>query len=180
MKMKFATIFLTAFAAFLLALPLPGGTPGAEVKPLSEAILKHGMEDGAVRMMSTDQTVWINPYFTNLALYALLRAAESAPELREEVFRTIEKWFEWYAAHQLPDGTITDYSGYLDRYESTGKFDSTDSYAATYLVVADQYVKHSGKTLSNTAADSVRKAYAAMVSTMDEDGLTWAHANYKR
>ena len=83
MKMKFATIilFLTAFAAFFLALPLQGGTPGAEVKPLSEAILKHGMEDGAIRMMSTDQTVWINPYFTNLALYALLRASESAPEL---------------------------------------------------------------------------------------------------
>ena len=53
MKMKFATIilFLTAFAAFFLALPLQGGTPGAEVKPLSEAILKHGMEDGAIRMM---------------------------------------------------------------------------------------------------------------------------------
>ena len=181
MKMKFATIilFLTAFAAFFLALPLQGGTPGAEVKPLSEAILKHGMEDGAIRMMSTDQTVWINPYFTNLALYALLRASESAPELKEDVFHTIEKWFEWYAAHQLPDGTITDYSGYLDRYESTGKFDSTDSYAATYLVVADQYMKLSGKALSDAAADSARKAYAAMISTMDEDGLTWAHANYK-
>ena len=46
----------------------------------------------------------------------------------------------WYAAHLNPDGTIDDHRGLPGALRPTGHYDSSDSYAATFLWLAQAYL----------------------------------------
>ncbi len=173
--MKLKKILLACVLAFSVC----AFAENKEVKPLVKAILTHQISDGGIRMLTTDNTVWINPYFTNLALYSLLNATQDDPKLLDEVLKTTEKWLNWYAENQLPNGAICDFRGYLDNYTTTNTYDSTDSYAATYIVLVDLYMQLSKKSLTPKVTHSVMQAYKIMIATMQEDGLTWAHPDYK-
>lgn len=72
------------------------------------------------------------PYFGNLAARALLPEYPAA----------VRCYMEWYLAklnradHWSLAGTICDYELRDGRLEATGRYDSADSYAATFLSLA--------------------------------------------
>lgn len=124
------------------------------------------LSDGAFRMKSNGDPVWIRPYFGNFAAMALL--AGKNPKDRDRVLA----WLDWYAKAQLPDGTINDWEGGISSgYNDNGTRDSVDSYAATYLMAVDRY-QRTTKKLPKRIALAAAKAFDALNSVYD-DGLTW-------
>jgi len=74
-----------------------------------EVIRQCQTSDGMIRMTGHPKRVWTVPYFGNFGAMALLAANEVRPN-PEDVDR-VQRWLEWYARHQEPDGTIYDRSG---------------------------------------------------------------------
>jgi hypothetical protein len=121
------------------------------------------------------------PYFTNMALLGLLERPEHAA--------TVRRYADWYfsrlnrnASADVPAGSIFDYIVETDRAmeTATGDFDSTDSYASTFLNVLRKYAAVTGDTayLRSHEAD-IRLIGQAMLSTQQADGLTWAKPAYR-
>lgn len=121
------------------------------------------------------------PYFTHLGLLGLLEVPEQAPVVR--------KYMDWYFAHlnrtatsAAPAGSVFDIAIAADRSTETptGDFDSTDSYASTFLNVLRKYAETTGDTAYVQARRSDIELIAdAMLSTKQADGLTWAKPTYK-
>lgn len=147
---------------------------------LLESFIDRQLPDGAICMTIDSRRAWINPYFANLGGIAALKGTDKCPKMKQEILSFIEKWLVWYADHQLPDGAIYDYDGTPKHYVSANKYDSSDSYSATYLLLLYEYERRSGKnTVSPQLKNAALKAYYAMNMTMDDDGLTWAALSYK-
>lgn len=141
-------------------------------------ILEHQANDGAITMdkpVSTNSRVV--PYFANFAAQGLVAAFR---ETREPRFLDAAKqWAVWYESHMNPDGTVCDYTGGPGAWKSTGDYDSTDSYAATYLelVLAVQRAKNVPEWLP-ARHSKVRQALAAIQLTLQKNGLTTAKPAY--
>lgn len=134
------------------------------------------LDDGAFRVKSEGDPVWIQPYFANQAALALL-AAKNHDDLP-----FVSRWIVWYARHQNPlDGTIDDFEGTVSGgYNDNGKRDSVDSYAATYLMVVDRYHRTTKGSMPANVVAAVHRAYEAVCSVTDPtDGLTWSKLDYK-
>ena len=95
------------------------------------------MADGMIRIKGDGDPVWTVPYVSNFAAMALLAANNVRPN-PQDVHRA-ERWLLWYAENQEPDGTINDRTGTVASYRSNGRRDSTDSYAATFLMAVRRY-----------------------------------------
>ncbi len=134
------------------------------------------MKDGLIRMKGHGNPVWAVPYFGNLAAMALL-AANNTRQDQQDVIR-VERWLMWYAAHQEADGTIYDQEGTVSAYQSNGKRDSTDSYAATLLMATWRYRKAAKKRPSAPIVNAAQKAFAAIEAVVQTDGLTIAKPEY--
>ena len=82
------------------------------------------------------------------------------------------------------DGTIYDYTitvrnGEIVSESSTGSYDSTDSYAATFLTVLEKYYNKTGDAdYIISHAEEIRRITNVMFATMN-DGLTYASPNHK-
>ncbi|WP_409344738.1 hypothetical protein [Paenibacillus sp. MBLB4367] len=121
------------------------------------------------------------PYFANLALLGLLEKPEQASVVR--------KYMDWYFAHlnragtpDAPAGSIFDYTVGADGQTETasGDFDSTDSYASTFLNVLRKYAAKTGDTAYLQAHRSdIELIAGAMLATKQADGLTWAKPAYR-
>ncbi|WP_409344724.1 hypothetical protein [Paenibacillus sp. MBLB4367] len=121
------------------------------------------------------------PYFTHLALLGLLERPEHAPVVRG--------YMDWYFAHlnrssaeTAPDGSVYDYTVETDRLTetATGDFDSTDSYASTFLNVLRKYAVTTGDIAYLQAhRDDIALIAGAMIATKQEDGLTWAKPDHR-
>jgi hypothetical protein len=120
------------------------------------------------------------PYFTHFGLLGLLEKPENAPVVRH--------YMDWYFAHlnrlatsTTPAGSVYDYFIGTDKQTeaSTGEFDSTDSYASTFLDVLRKYAEVTGDTtyLQQHKSDILLIA-DAMIATQQADGLTWAKPSY--
>jgi len=104
----------------------------------------------------------------------------------------VKAWLQWYLNHvNWPDynntkATVYDYyvnsSSYAETYATdpnTPSYDSTDSYAATFLVLAQTYTQTTGdysflqqnQYLINAIGDAIQ-------ATKQTDGLTWAKPDY--
>ncbi|UVI29534.1 hypothetical protein [Paenibacillus spongiae] len=121
------------------------------------------------------------PYFTHLALLGLLEQPEHSPVVR--------KYMDWYfsrlirtATETAPAGAVFDHTVAADRltFTATGDFDSTDSYASTFLNVLRKYAETTGDTayLLERRSDIALIA-GAMLATKQSDGLTWAKPSYR-
>ena len=89
------------------------------------------LSDGAILSSSTQ----INPYFANLAAIGWLQDTTK--------IANVEAWMTWYINHfNWPDynglyGTVYDYTVSDGVETSTKTYDSVDSYAATFLSLAE-------------------------------------------
>lgn len=137
------------------------------------------LPDGALRMGSGGDGVRIVPYFSNIAAMALLAAHEVEPAAAD--LERVRDWLLWYARHQEPDGTIQDYSGTIEGYKRLDHRDSTDSYAATFLMALWRYAQAGGDSaFDRRLVRAANGAVDAIALTFDEeDGLTWAKPGYR-
>lgn len=144
---------------------------------------------GAI-VMSRDKTyTWngrecykVEPYFANLAISAMLENPTS------NNISVARKWIMWYLNHlNNPDynnlsGTI--YIFYVDKLDGTeyssATYDSTDSYAATFIMLLKKYYEVTGDdTLLITNRAKIEQVADVMIATQDVDGLTYAKPDYK-
>jgi len=149
------------------------------LKQAAAAILQRQRADGAILMAPADQPVnSLIPYFANLAAIGL---AAAYPRTRDASHRVaVAKWLRWYAAHQNPNGTISDYRLQDGNLQPTGDCDSTDSYAATFLEALHRYVEVSrDRQLLDALYTAAVKATGAIRLTLQDDGLTWAKPTYR-
>ncbi|MBY0053774.1 hypothetical protein P4U99_18025 [Brevibacillus agri] len=113
----------------------------------------------------------INPYFTNLALIALVRLQE---------WEAVRAYMDWYVQHLNADGYINDFR--LDRGQEldTGAADSEDSYHATFFSVVAEWTRSTGDC-SWLAANQDVLAYLlqGIARLQQTDGLTWAKHSFR-
>ena len=113
----------------------------------------------------------INPYFTNLALLALIPLNEWEP---------IQSHIEWYFQHLNHDGFVNDYRLEGQTEIDTGTADSEDSYHATLFSLVAEWIRATGKTnwLATRHAELVT-LLQGIGSLQQKDGLTWAKHSYR-
>ena len=148
------------------------------------------LPNGALPMTYTKNGVLtVNPYFADFAALALL---DNADEYADEVV----KYMDWHFDHlntkaedfNKLDGTIYDYkvtmkngeivSEIISTPENADSYDTTDSYAATFLTVVNKYFQRTGDSdyLVANAKDLYRIA-KVMFATY-QNGLTYAKPNH--
>ncbi|HVK06512.1 MAG TPA: hypothetical protein VM490_23785 [Armatimonadaceae bacterium] len=123
------------------------------------------------------------PYFANLGAFGLVVAAAAAGASASDARRwrvAARRWAEWYDARRNPDGTLYDFErtapgGGSAPWKPTGKYDSTDSYASTYLELVDAL--HRGgpdRAWLRGRYPFVRRSVDAMRLTLQKNDLTTA------
>ena len=152
-------------------------------------IARTQLSNGALAMTPTNYgKVQVNPYFADFAALSLL----NQPELYADV---VKEYMQWHFDHlntaaEDPsglDGTIFDYTytvknGVVTLEEwitLTPTYDSTDSYAATFLMVVEKYARQTGDTayvLSH--AQDIQRVLNSLFATMD-NGLTYGQPKSK-
>ena len=132
----------------------------------------------------------VNPYFADFAALALLDNANAYADI-------VVKYMDWHFAHLNTkeedfnglDGTIYDYkitmkngeiaSERISTPENADSYDTTDSYAATFLTVVNKYFYTTGDSdyLVDHAEDIERIANV-MFATL-QNGMTYAKHNHR-
>ncbi|MCX6907570.1 MAG: hypothetical protein NTY01_05950, partial [Verrucomicrobia bacterium] len=147
---------------------------GSAVERAAEQILHHQTSDGAIVMgaLPSKQSRLV-PYFANFAARGLVAAFRETRDARW--LDAAKRWAAWHEAHMNADGTIYDFNGAPGAWKPTGHYDSTDSYAATYLdlVFAIHRAAPDHEWL-RSRLPSVRRAVAAIHLTLQPNGLTIA------
>lgn len=120
----------------------------------------------------------VMPYFSNLALQAVLQATR-------EYDADVKKYLTWYIANiNDPDnlgvsGTIYDFSYSGGVLTPLNDYDSSDSYAATFLSLLNGYlIKTNDQQFVLNNLSTIELIAAAIDATAQSDGLTYAKANY--
>ena len=149
------------------------------------------LENGAIPMTySENGTLTMNPYFADFAALALL---DNADEYADEV----KAYMDWHFAHLNTaetdyngvDGTIYDYKitvtdgkvteENISENEGKKSYDSTDSYAATFLTVLNKYYEKTGdKDYILSHSKDIERIVNAMLATLHK-GLTFAKPDYE-
>lgn len=150
------------------------------------------LENGAIPMTNSENgTLTMNPYFADFAALALL---DNAEEYADEV----KAYMDWHFAHLNTaetdyngvDGTIYDYKITVEggkvteetisiSDEGIKRYDSTDSYAATFLMVLSKYYEKTGdKDYIIANSKDIARIINAMYSTLHK-GLANARPDYE-
>lgn len=149
------------------------------------------LDNGALPMTKVDNgSATLNPYFSDFAALALLDKAD-------KYAGHVKKYMDWHFRHLNSakddyngvDGTIYDYTATVSKGKVTSEkihmnkgkkhYDSTDSYAATFLTVLDKYYRNTGDSGYILAhKNEIRRVINAMYATM-HDGLTFAKPDYE-
>ena len=150
------------------------------------------LDNGALPMTAVkDGNATMNPYFADIAALGILEGDSSGHAV-------VKKYMDWHFAHLNTaetdyngvDGTIYDYTLTVSGGKVTkeqinindqGKksYDSTDSYAATFLCLLWKYSQKSGDNAYIVShAAEIRRIINAMYATMDND-LTMAKPDYE-
>ena len=125
------------------------------------------------------------PYFSSIAAWGLLSGT-----VTEEQVAGAGRYIHWYLDHLNTDesdpingdGTIYDYRVHREGEEigeeSTGEYDSVDSYAALFLILAERYAAVGGADEIVRRIDDLGRVVDALMRTLDENGLSWVKADY--
>ncbi len=149
------------------------------------------LENGALPMTyAKNGELTVNPYFADFAALALLDKAELYAD-------NVVKYMDWHFAHLNTaeedfnglDGTIYDYKitmkdgsiadERVSTPENADSYDTTDSYAATFLTVLYKYFQKTGDGdyLVKHSAD-IKRIADVMFATF-QNGLTYAKHNHR-
>lgn len=148
------------------------------------------LDNGAIPITPVQNgNVSMNPYFADFAALALLDDAD-------QYSAQVQKYTEWHFSHLNTadqdyngvDGTIYDYTLTVNGGKVTGEaitekdgkksYDSTDSYAATFLSVLKKYYEKTGDAAYILSRKSdIARVVNAMLATM-HGGLTLAKPDY--
>lgn len=149
------------------------------------------LENGAIPMTyAKSGELTMNPYFADFAALALLDNAE-------KYAYNVVKYMDWHFAHLNTakedfnnlDGTIYDYiitmedgkiiNERVSDPENADSYDTTDSYAATFLTVVYKYLNKTGDLnyIVSHAEELMRIANILLVC--EQNGLTYAKPNHK-
>ena len=152
----------------------------------TEWIASMQLDNGAIPMYATeDGEAAVNPYFADFAAMALLDKGGKYSE-------NVKAYMNWHFAHlntadtdyNKTDATIYDYTvtvenGKAVTEKSKGSYDSTDSYAASFLVLLNKYYKVTNDSEYILAHnDEIVRVAEAMLSTLHM-GLTFAKPDYE-
>ncbi len=130
MFMRMVSLFVAVIASWAAVLPAHAQN-SRDMTETSAWLATQQLPDGGILYTSTE----IKPYFANLAAIGWLEDRTRIPQ--------VEAWMSWYIGHfNWPDrwgeyGTVYDYSVSGATETSLGTFDSADSYAATFLSLAE-------------------------------------------
>ena len=153
----------------------------AEAADLSERahaewIMRAAMADGAIAHYVDQKAVW--PYLSNFAAMGLARASRTTGDPR--YVAAVWRWLRWYQDHQDGNGYVTDYNITNGAPVSTGDMDSTDAYAGTYLLGSARGLAHDRRPAAGARPSIAGSgAVAAIESTQQSDGLTWATPSWR-
>lgn len=150
----------------------------ALIRQEADWILSQQLSSGAVVTAYPGQPK-IVPYFAHLALYGLTAWGLNLPRVRA--------YLDWYLAHlERPDrfgvtGTVYDY--YLDEKGMevpTYGYDSSDSYAATFLTLVRFYYEAGGdRAWLENHWPELEVVAGAMLATLQKDNLTLARPDWR-
>ena len=149
------------------------------------------LENGAIPMTySKNGELTMNPYFADFAALALLDKSDLYAD-------HVKKYMDWHFAHLNTaeedfnglDGTIYDYKitmkdgriadEKISNPEDADSYDTTDSYAATFLTVVHKYYCKTGDIdylIAN--AQDIKRITNVMFATL-QNGLTYAKHNHR-
>jgi len=148
----------------------------AQVRVSGDYILKCQLSDGLIAM-TPEQDIRGVPYFANFSAMGLLRAYQVT---KDKSYRNaVLRYADWYVSHMNPDGTTYDYAGNRDLPKATNTYDSTDSYAATFIWLCyETYCVTKDTAWLKWTYPSIAKCVDAIKLTWQEDGLTYATPKY--
>ena len=149
------------------------------------------LENGAIPMTyAKNGEITVNPYFADFAALALLDNAE-------KYAGNAVRYMDWHFAHLNTaeedfnglDGTIYDYiitmkdgkiqSERISQPENADSYDTTDSYAATFLTVVYKYFCKTGNSNYVIAhAEDIARITDVIFSNL-QNGLTYAKPNHR-
>lgn len=149
------------------------------------------LPNGALPMTyAVNGELTVNPYFADFAALSLL-------DKSEEYADVVKKYMDWHFAHLNTaeedfnglDGTIYDYKvtmkggeiaeERISTPENADSYDTTDSYAATFLTVVYKYYCKTGDAEYLTAnAEDLVRITNVMFATL-QNGLTYAKHNHR-
>ena len=144
----------------------------------AEFILRSQLPDGAITQ-DQDRTR-VAPYLANFAALGLARSYQLLHN--PAYLRAAWMWLAWYQRHMDANGYVTDYTvgpGPAYAEVSTRDEDSTDAYAGTFLLALHEAYAVSGdRAKLRGLVPGLARAVAAIRSTQQSDGLTWAKPGY--
>lgn len=133
----------------------------------------------------------VEPYFANLAVIGMLEHPTAAN------IAVAKKWVNWYFNHlnaqsgDVPDGSVYRYFIRVSNgqesnnppgntYPTSPGYDSTDSYAATFITLLKKLyeVSPADASLLTSNRAKIERIMGAIVATQDTDGLTNAFPAY--
>ncbi len=149
------------------------------------------LENGAIPMTySANGRLTVNPYFADFAALALLDNAERYAD-------NVVKYMDWHFSHLNTadedfnglDGTIYDYiitmkdgkieSETVSEPDNADSYDTTDSYAATFLTVVYKYFCKTGDSdYLISHAEDLERITGVIFSNL-QNGLTYAKPNHR-
>lgn len=157
----------------------------ATIVAQADWILSSQMADGAIAsgpVPSWSPTVHVFPYLANYGAIGLARATAVTgdPSYAAGAWR----WLQWYGAHEQPGTGYVEDTQIANTPQETatplGTEDSTDAYAGTFLLAAyDTEVADPNPGALHALGPAIAGAVAAIRSTQQPDGLTWAQPTYK-
>ncbi len=149
------------------------------------------LENGALPMTGAENgELRMNPYFADIAALALLDNAGKYAD-------NVKAYMDWHFGHLNTaeedfnglDGTIYDYvitvkdgrivSETVSEPDNADSYDTTDSYAATFLTVVYKYFRQTGDSDYLVANAEDLKRITDVIFSNLQNGLTYAKPNHR-
>jgi len=151
-----------------------------QLQRIHSALRARQLPSGALLSDPTNSSAenWLMPYYNNLAVIGWMRGIRHTRERSD--YPRIRRWLQWYVQFMNPDGTIYDYTYHNGVLTSRNTYDSSDSYAASFLEALRDYVQATGETrfAQRLFTRGIQRAVKAILLTYQADGLTYARPDY--
>lgn len=171
-------------AQVLGSVPVGTAAPSGMIPNITEAVQDADWMMGAVvttgpmagAFTNYPRSSAINPYQACYGALGLARASEVSGN--SSYVQACWGFLDWYAAHLDGNGFAHDWD-LVDGTWVEGGYDSTDAYAAMFLVACRAcYQVDPNLPKLQALHPAITEAVAAIKATMQPNGLTWAQASY--